>query len=734
MGLKDKYYEFKDKHFRKDFFISYHNSPGKGENCVAKKIHQVLKRKCYSDYYNPEHFEFNEQYAERLHRKVKECKVFIWLITDDYFKLRRERDGSIARNWFLAEILWAYKYQKRICIVIDKETYKDVTMKEVADCFQQGFEPLCNYKNYDAFDDTDKELVKRFLDQLFNGGSVRSNRICTFGAYDKIKIEKESGQKRGSRKKEIEKAAKKIIKGAKNENKNAKKSVNGNKPIRVYRKKLWLIHTMVLVLSLAGGVAYKVITTDPTVWDGEGVIDVPNFEEAYSGEGTEESPYKIETAKQLAYMAYVSQYDSQVMEGKHFRLENDITLNSNYDSNKYRWGLEKYAILSKNNEKNITHANVLGYWGKVIPNKDATNVWIPIGNKEHPFGGFFDGNNKTIRGLYIDNTENMQGLFGCCTENSQITNLNLEGGIVQANDYVGAIAGDMKGCIDHCNVSTISVEAHAYVGSIAGSAALLTNSMNGGLVFLNENEKISDKNKKYFGGLVGKCDYIVNSSANKVYLETLDHVECVGGVAGMVEKNIHNIFAANINMIAYEPEFYFDNKNAVVKVCDVIGEYGGKVSRNIEEKNVRYAGDNVIIFQVDKKKYIDAIDNNGFLLFKNALWTQWMGGRMKSRYKGKYGLDANLEDINAGLVKRKDMKILEKKLIRGFSEFSLHDYSERDGKYNLISKVIQCGESSVEEFDNYAKKIDDKEIKNALDKYGIQLHPWNLRGKVMEVS
>ena len=80
MGLKDKYYEFKDKHFRKDFFISYHNSPGKGENCVAKKIHQVLKRKCYSDYYNPEHFEFNEQYAERLHRKVKECKVFIWLI------------------------------------------------------------------------------------------------------------------------------------------------------------------------------------------------------------------------------------------------------------------------------------------------------------------------------------------------------------------------------------------------------------------------------------------------------------------------------------------------------------------------------------------------------------------------------------------------------------------------------------------------------------------------------
>ena len=94
MGLKDKYYEFKDKHFRKDFFISYHNSPGKGENCVAKKIHQVLKRKCYSDYYNPEHFEFNEQYAERLHRKVKECKVFIWLITDDYFKLRRERDGS----------------------------------------------------------------------------------------------------------------------------------------------------------------------------------------------------------------------------------------------------------------------------------------------------------------------------------------------------------------------------------------------------------------------------------------------------------------------------------------------------------------------------------------------------------------------------------------------------------------------------------------------------------------
>lgn len=96
MGLKDKYYEFKDKHFRKDFFISYHNSPGREKIVLRRKFIKYLKRKCYSDYYNPEHFEFNEQYAERLHRKVKECKVFIWLITDVILNCSRERDGSIA--------------------------------------------------------------------------------------------------------------------------------------------------------------------------------------------------------------------------------------------------------------------------------------------------------------------------------------------------------------------------------------------------------------------------------------------------------------------------------------------------------------------------------------------------------------------------------------------------------------------------------------------------------------
>lgn len=501
MGLKDKYYKFKDKHFRKDFFISYHNSPGKGENCVAKKIHQVLKRKCYSDYYNPEHFEFNEQYAERLHRKVKECKVFIWLITDDYFKLRRERDGSIARNWFLAEILWAYKYQKRICIVIDKETYKDVTMKEVADCFQQGFEPLCNYKNYDAFDDTDKELVKKFLDQLFNGGSVRSNRICTFGAYDKIKIEKESGQKRGSRKKEIEKAAKKIIKGAKNENKNAKKSVNGNKPIRVYRKKLWLIHTMVFVLSLAGGVAYKVITTDPTVWDGSTTVD--GGWSSVEGNGTKESPYKIRTAKQLAWLSYTSQSDSY--SGKHFELEADITLNS------YAPG----GILN-----NIgTSVSLDETEDNRIEDPDATHYWTPIGSKEYPFEGTFDGKGHMIYGLLIKDEQNYQGLFGVCGLESRITNVNIMCATIytsNAASYIGTIVGKTEGIINKCSVySAFVCGGKEFIGGIAGEANIISNSfaslwVTGSRMQENSDENIKYKYGGYKGGVAGKCGYLIN--------------------------------------------------------------------------------------------------------------------------------------------------------------------------------------------------------------------------------
>lgn len=56
--------------------------------------------------------------------------------------------------------------------------------------------------------------------------------------------------------------------------------------------------------------------------------------------------------------------------------------------------------------------------------------WTPISDFDNPFNGTFDGRGHALSGLYI-NSEYMDlaGLFGYCTENSQILNLTVDGSI-----------------------------------------------------------------------------------------------------------------------------------------------------------------------------------------------------------------------------------------------------------------------------------------------------------------
>ena len=141
MRLKDTYKNrFKDK-FRNDYFISFRN---KNKGCkIAANIHKELEKEKYTNYYNPQqHNQEKAGYPKRLHRNVKHCKVFIWILTEDCMMAREDKP-----DYYFAEIIWAHKYNR--CIVpVMSEKFKnnridnDLLKKQ----FYKAYDNLLNFE------------------------------------------------------------------------------------------------------------------------------------------------------------------------------------------------------------------------------------------------------------------------------------------------------------------------------------------------------------------------------------------------------------------------------------------------------------------------------------------------------------------------------------------------------------------------------------------------------------
>ena len=67
--------------------------------------------------------------------------------------------------------------------------------------------------------------------------------------------------------------------------------------------------------------------------------------------------------------------------------------------------------------------------------------WIPMGiNEMHPFSGIFDGNDCSIKNVFVQGNKNScTGFFGYL-KNASIYNVSVEG-IMKGGKYLGAIAG-----------------------------------------------------------------------------------------------------------------------------------------------------------------------------------------------------------------------------------------------------------------------------------------------------
>ncbi|MFI3303624.1 MAG: fimbrillin family protein [Rikenellaceae bacterium] len=181
-----------------------------------------------------------------------------------------------------------------------------------------------------------------------------------------------------------------------------------------------------------------------SVWDGTVSLGL-----AY-GSGSAADPYLITTAQQFAYVAQqVSNGNS--FYGSYFELKVDIDLNN------------------------------IG--------------WIPIGNSAGaPFSGTFQGNNKYIKGLYLNNSgSDNQALFGYISHDGTVSNL-IVSGAATGNQFVGGIAGYNNGLVENCG-SNVTINGTLFAGGVVGYSydGFVVNCYNAGYVY----------STNHSGGIVG---------------------------------------------------------------------------------------------------------------------------------------------------------------------------------------------------------------------------------------
>lgn len=200
--------------------------------------------------------------------------------------------------------------------------------------------------------------------------------------------------------------------------------------MRVMKKntKAWSVKMRLALLALAAlawiAVPVSARAEGETVdtWDGTAIAD--GFA---AGEGTQDNPFQIETAAELAYFAK-NVNAGNWYDGEYIVLKNDLDLNN--------------------------------------------QEWTPIGNARKPFKGNFDGNNHTVTGMKISGAWDCVGLFGGCTRHnvdSAIKNITVKNSDIHGEKFVGAIVGRAEEInIENCRSIGNTINGETDVGGICG--------------------------------------------------------------------------------------------------------------------------------------------------------------------------------------------------------------------------------------------------------------------------
>ena len=283
-------------------------------------------------------------------------------------------------------------------------------------------------------------------------------------------------------------------------------------------------------------------TDIPGIWKINTTLGRPVLKDNHEDDGSEDHPYEIFTATQLAA----------------FR-----NLVNGANGNPAAWAVLMENITLKSSEE-----------------------WEPIGNSESTaYTGTFDGQNFKISGLYIKNTSSAtdyQGLFGRVS--GTVQNLTVSGN-VSGRMYVGGVVGLNGGTVENC-YNTSSVKGDWYVGGVVGYN-------NGGTVknCYNTGTGTVTGTVDYVGGVVGYNSGPVKNCYNTGTVTGPDSGSdsYVGGVVGhnYIGGSVTGCYflqTADVNKDLPGIGFGGEGQEAIQKTADAFhsGEVAYLLEQNVE--------------------------------------------------------------------------------------------------------------------------------------------------------
>ncbi len=152
--------------------------------------------------------------------------------------------------------------------------------------------------------------------------------------------------------------------------------------------------------------------------------------------------------------------------------------------------------------------------------------WEPITE----YAGTFDGDNHSIKNLYINNnTDEYTGLFGRALEDSLIKNVTMEDFQITSEKTSGSLAGSSRGTVENCHSDGQLTATSKVSGGLCGIGEIMINCSNRGTVNGVETT---------VGGVVGEMRGTIENCWNEGSIESTGNY--VGGVIGSLTEDINH--------------------------------------------------------------------------------------------------------------------------------------------------------------------------------------------------
>ena len=220
------------------------------------------------------------------------------------------------------------------------------------------------------------------------------------------------------------------------------------------------------------------------------------------------------------------------------------------------------------------------------------------------FGGYFDGQGYTVRGLSIQDPVSYTGLFCYTQQSAVIVNLNVNGNVAPDGKrmVIGGIVGDNSGILMNCTYDG-RVSANDYVGGIVGF-----NEVSGILIECSNKAGVSGAH--YTGGIVGENNgNIVNcinegdiNITNEDQAMSLEDIDLTQYTNSLLDLDNSNSKADNASAV-----------NSTVDTGGIAGLSSGVIQYCTNKGTVGYehVGYNVGGIAGRQSGYIYACDNEG---------------------------------------------------------------------------------------------------------------------------